>query len=279
MKRPDDRNDAPVFTMDGVDDGEVVSRYEAERKENVQPYSEADPVNTEDGATRRINEAFPATDTMVGEDDNEDNLAADGTPENADSPGPGPGPDILTYSLGGPDAKYFKITGTAETRLTGAYEPGETDDSGGILSFKTKDELKKLGLPDLDFETKRVFTVIITVADPSGDKKTSATVTVDLTNYNEMPKWVKDTSPTRVVYPENGTDALAKYIGKDPETTVNYGLVRVEDNTVVPPDCSGRRWRGSRPVQDRPSYRHPPLQEITQLRKAGGRNSYHQCGY
>ena len=62
VKRPDDRNDAPVFTMDGMDGGEVVSRYTAERKENVEPYSDDDPVNTADGATRRINEAFPARD-------------------------------------------------------------------------------------------------------------------------------------------------------------------------------------------------------------------------
>ena len=115
------------------------------------------------------------------------------------------------------------------------YAEQKPDDAGGILSFKSKEELKKLGLPDLDFETKRVFTVIITVADPSGDKKTSVTVTVDLTDYNEMPKWVKDTSPTRVVYPENGTDALAKYIAKDPETTVNYGLVKVADTGRVRP--------------------------------------------
>ena len=167
VKRPDDRNDAPVFTMDGMIGGEVVSRYTAERKENVEPYdSNANPPNTDDGATRRINEASPATDTMVGEDDDTGNDVADGTPANADSAGPGPGPDILTYSLSGTDAKYFKITGTAETRLTGEYTATDTDDSGGILSFKSMEELKASGLPDLDFETKRVFTVIITVADP-----------------------------------------------------------------------------------------------------------------
>ena len=169
----------------------------------------------------------------ANEDDNTDNPVADGTPENADSPGRGPGPDILTYSLGGPDANYFKITGTAATRLTGAYDATDANDSGGTLSFKTREELKALGLPDLDFETKRVFTVIITVADPSGDKKTSVTVTVDLTDYNEMPNWI-GTSPTRVVYAENRTDAVAQYKAKDPETTVNYGLVRVADADVRP---------------------------------------------
>ena len=67
VKRPDDRNDAPVFTIDGeiddTDGGKVVSRYTAERKENVEPFDADD--NNEDGATRRINEAFPATDPMT----------------------------------------------------------------------------------------------------------------------------------------------------------------------------------------------------------------------
>ena len=58
-----------MFTMDVADGGEVVSRYTAERKENVEPYDQPPRPNTEDGATRRINEAFPATDTEVGEDD------------------------------------------------------------------------------------------------------------------------------------------------------------------------------------------------------------------
>ena len=235
VKRPDDRNDAPVFTMDGMIGGKVVSRYQAERKENVEPYE--DPGNTADGATRRINEAFSATDTEEHEDDDSDadrNPPADGTADNADSAGTGPGPDILTYSLSGTDAKYFKITGTADTRATGEYNPDDDDtDVGGILSIKSMEELKASGLPDLDFETKRVLTVIITVADPSGDKKASVTVTVDLTDYNEMPNWI-GTSPTRVVYAENRTDAVAQYKAKDPETTVNYGLVKVQDANVRP---------------------------------------------
>ena len=236
VKRPDDRNDAPVFTEDGMDDGEPVSLYmNIERKENVQPFVTG--TNETDGATRRINEAFPATDTMVGEDDDNDgtrNPPADGTPANADSPGRGPGADILTYSLSGPDANYFKITGTAETRLTGTYDTTNVNDLGGTLEFKTEDELKAVGLPDLDFETQRVFTVIITVADPSGDKKATATVTVNLTDYNEMPKWVIGTSPTRVVYAEDRTDAVAQYKAKDPEATVNYGLVRAAVTSVTP---------------------------------------------
>ena len=115
----------------------------------------------------------------------------DGTEANRDSPGPGPGPDILTYSLSGPDAKYFKITGNVDTVRTETYatsDPPDADDSGGTLEFKTTAELKAVGLADLDFETKRVFTVIITAADPSGDKKATVTVTVHLTDYNEMPE-------------------------------------------------------------------------------------------
>ena len=273
VKRPDDENDAPVFTTDGTEGALVVSRYTATRMENAPVYTNDDTASD----SRRITEAFPARDPMADEDDDSGLSNDDGTEANRDSPGPGPGPDILTYSLSGPDAKYFKITGNVDTVRTGAYTtsvPPDPNDSGGTLEFKTTAELKAVGLADLDFETKRVFTVIITAADPSGDKKATVTVTVHLTDYNEPPAWVIGTSPAMVVYAEDRTDAVAEYKAKDPETTVNYGLVRVAVTDQVE----------AAEIADRDLFEIDPLggtlrfKSSPQLRKAGGRNSGHHSG-
>ena len=190
VKPIDEENDAPVFTDNGMADGNAESRYTAERMENTT------------GVPRTIDEAYPATDVMTDEDD-----------DSTLSP-PGYGADILTYTLSGPDAAAFMITGTVDdAEDVGAHLATED----GILSFA------KGYRPD--FERKTRYTVTITATDPSGDAD-SVTVTVNITNVNEMPGWMKGTSPLRVVYAENDIAAVSTYLADDPEGAgITYSLV------------------------------------------------------
>ena len=219
VKRIDEENDAPVFTEGGIDGGNAVSRYTAERREDAA------------GATLAITEAYAATDVMDDEDDDTGNPAYSSTSEDADirnSPGPGPGADTLTYSLSGTDAKYFVIVGSVEHPTS--YDPDGLDvgvaaiTDPGSLIFKWDEEDP---MP-LDFESKTRYTVTITATDPSGDND-SVTVTVNLTNYNEMPTWAKP-SPRMVVYAENGTADVGIYLAKDPEGAgISYSFVTAMD--------------------------------------------------
>ena len=228
VKRIDEENDAPVFTEGGTDSGAAVSTYTAERRENAA------------GATLRITEAFAATDVMTDEDDDDTNPAnspSSDDPNVRNSPGPGPGPDILTYSLSGTDAKYFVIVGSVE-HPTGYDLDGDdtldltTSADQSALVFKVDDDLTPL-----DFESKTRYTVTITATDPSGDDDI-VNVTVNITNYNEMPTWVTKApnSPAMVVSAENGMADVGIYLAKDPEGAgISYALVMAADADVRPP--------------------------------------------
>ena len=183
VKRIDEENDAPVFTEGGADDGAPVSTYTAERREDASAEVDTDSLD--------ITEAFAASDVMTDEDDddqNPDNSPSSDDPNIRNSPGPGPGADVLTYSLSGADAKYFVIVGSVEHptsydadggAVPSVYDPitGE-----GTLIFKWG-----VGNPmPLDFEKKTRYTVTVTATDPSGDDDI-VNVTVNITNYNEMP--------------------------------------------------------------------------------------------
>ena len=198
VKPIDEENDAPVFTDDGMATGNAQTRYTAERREDASDEADTD--------SRTIDEAFPATDVMTDEDD-------DSNP----SP-PGYGADILTYTLSGPDAAAFMITGTVDDpESTGTHDAADD----GVLSFKDEDE------HELDFETKTRYTVTITATDPSGDAD-SVIVTVNITNFNEIPIWVTKApnSPAMVVYAENGTADVGIYLADDPEGAgITYSLV------------------------------------------------------
>ena len=223
VKRIDERNDAPVFTEDGTATSPAVSSYTAERREDAV------------GATLDITEAFAATDVPTDEDDDPNNPAnspTDEDPNVRNSLGPGPGDDVLTYSLSGADAKYFVIVGSVEHPTS--YDPDGDGTAtaitdAGSLVFKVDDDLTPL-----DFEMKTRYTVTISATDPSGDDD-SVTVTINITDHNEMPDWVKGTSPAMVVYAENGTADLATYLADDPEGAgITYALVAAADTTVVP---------------------------------------------
>ena len=91
VKPIDEENDAPVFNDA---EGNPVSVYRAERRE--------DTTATTTPLSITITEAFAATDPATGEDDASD-------PYDADTDD-----DILTYTLDGPDAESFEITGTVD---------------------------------------------------------------------------------------------------------------------------------------------------------------------
>ena len=92
----------------------------------------------------------------------------------------------LTYSLGGPDAASFDIV-----RNSG--------------QLQTKAELDK--------ETKDTYTVTVTAEDSLNDSST-ITVTIKVTNVDEMPDLEGD-APEK--YAENGTRPVATFTAIDPE--------------------------------------------------------------
>ena len=102
--------------------------------------------------------------------------------------------EILTYTLGGPDADSFSINrGT------------------GVLSTKAA----------LDTETKDTYTVTVTATDPSGLTAT-VTVTIMVTNVDEAPEIMVGglgiSGQRSVRYAENGTGAVATYTAVGPES-------------------------------------------------------------
>ena len=205
VKPIDENNEPPVFTDDGMADGNAESSYTAERREDASDEADTD--------SRTIDEAFPATDAVTNEDDDTSVTAS------------AYGADILTYTLGGPDADAFTITGTVDN--PGATDPhptNPTDNDDGVLSFKDDHVL--------DFESKTRYTVTITATDPSGDAD-SVIVTVNITNFNEEPDWVTKApnSPAMVVYAENGTADVGIYLADDPEGAgITYALVDDADD-------------------------------------------------
>ena len=104
-----------------------------------------------------------------------------------------PTPEILTYSLGGPDADSFSI-----------------DRGTAVLSTKAA----------LDKETKDTYTVTVTATDPSGLQAT-ITVTIKVTNEDEAPiimiGGLAISGMRNVEYAENGTGAVGTYVVAGPD--------------------------------------------------------------
>ena len=103
--------------------------------------------------------------------------------------------EILTYSLGGPDAESFTINRSTAVISTTAVP--------------------------LDKETKDTYTVTVTATDPSG---LSATITVTITvmNVDEAPEIMLGglgiIGQRNLSYAENGTDTVATYTAAGPES-------------------------------------------------------------
>ena len=104
--------------------------------------------------------------------------------------------EILTYSLGGPDAESFTINRSTAVISTTAVP--------------------------LDTETKDTYVVTVTATDPSGLSVT-ITVTITVTGVDEAPiimiGGLAISGMRSVPYVENDTDAVATYTAVGPEST------------------------------------------------------------
>ena len=97
--------------------------------------------------------------------------------------------DVLTYTLGGPDAASFQI-------LTANRGTGQ-------ISTKAA----------LDYETKQSYSVTVTATDP-GNLSATVNVTIEVTNVNEDPVL---TGEAPAEYAENGTAPVTTFRATDPE--------------------------------------------------------------
>ena len=145
------------------------------------------------------------------------------------------GPGTLVYSLEGSDAKYFNIdSGTAQITVG-----GDDTNTEGVTELGTD--------PELDFDDpmkKKRFSVTVKVEVMGGDASQNAQVGVNIvvTDVDELPVITDadvditdadvDPSPmTTPTYPEidedgaPNTDAVASYVGSDPEgDTISWDL-------------------------------------------------------
>ena len=150
-----------------------------------------------DQTTRMVQENAP----MIGVIDAIEGMRAVGDPVTAtdsilDQTTGNPTDEVLTYSLGGPDAASFTI-----------------DRSSAQISTKAD-------VP-LDKETRDMYTVTVTATDPSGLTAT-ITVTITVDNVDEAPEIMLGglgiSGMRSVRYAENGTDAVATYTAVGPES-------------------------------------------------------------
>ena len=104
--------------------------------------------------------------------------------------------EVLTYTLGGPDADSFSI-------------------DRGTAQISTKADVA------LDTETKDTYTVTVTATDASGLTAT-VMVTITVTGVDEAPEIMLGglgiAGMRSVRYAENGTDAVATYTAVGPES-------------------------------------------------------------
>ena len=108
--------------------------------------------------------------------------------------------DVLTYSLGGRDARFFAIDpSTGQITIGGVTEPGDD---------KTD--------PELNYETApKSYTVDVSAMDTAGEKGT-VTVIISVTDRNEPPAFT-NAPEAEIEYAENGTGQVHGFRAPDPE--------------------------------------------------------------
>ncbi len=122
--------------------------------------------------------------------------------------------DTLTYSLGGIDANAFVMDSTEGQLKTSAA---------------------------LDYETKPTYTITITAFD-GNEGSASITVTVNVTNVNEVPVFKEGSSTTRSVdeNAESRVDIGSAITATDPEGgTVTYSLGGIDANAFIIDSSAG----------------------------------------
>ena len=168
----DTRNKAPVFAdQDDEMEGEQTDQ-ERMVGENVPVIGGA----TATMAIRTVGAPVTATDSITANDG-------------------GTIPEILTYTLGGPDADSFTI-------------------DRGTAQISTKADVP------LDTETKDTYTVTVTATDPS-ELTATITVTITVMGVDEAPEIMVGglavSGMTNVDYAENGSEDVATYTALGPD--------------------------------------------------------------
>ena len=139
-------------------------------------------------------------------------------------------PEILTYTLGGPDADSFTI-------------------NRSTAQISTKADVA------LDTETKDTYTVTVTATDPSGLMAT-VTVTIEVTNVDEAPVIMVGglgiSGMRSVRYAENGTGAVETYTAVGPESASATWLLSGDDAGLFGISASGELRFNASPDYETP---------------------------
>ena len=120
--------------------------------------------------------------------------------------------DTLTYTLDGRDAAMFRVR---------QDDPATTDaNEGGQIEVAAD--------TDLDYETKKSYTVTVTATDPS---LVSATidVTINVTDVNEPPEIAGEDDLTKE-FRENSTSTIETFRATDPEKRPVYWSLKANDS-------------------------------------------------
>ena len=161
----DTRNKAPVFP----DQDDEMEGDQTDQERSVEE-------NTIAGEAIGANDPVVAMDFIIAPDDGEKT------------------PEILTYTLGGPDMASFSIV-----RASG--------------QLQTKAEL--------DYEDKPAYTVTVTATDPSQATAT-VTVTINVTDADEVPEIMVGglaiSGRSSIDYDENDTDPIETYTASGPDS-------------------------------------------------------------
>ena len=199
----DEDNSKPQFRVNpGSPSSDPTDSYLVTVPENGGAVNIGIEVDTDNDGTNDVFDAVVAAidDEGVDEDgnpqtDNDREPSAAGTP----------GDDILTYTLSGPDAKYFQITGSITM-------PVADEDNAGQLM--TRDSL--------DFEKDKQYQLTLRATDPSG-KWDESTVNVTVTNGND-PLKLKGKDSRH--YMEDRTSVIETYTATDEDPGgITYTIV------------------------------------------------------
>ena len=154
--------------------------------------------------TRIINEN---TEANTDDDDSSDDVATDNI-DNIDGPvvatDPNGDADILTYTLGGPDAAMFRV---------------RQPEQGGQIEVGTGTKL--------DYERKKSYMVTVTATDPS-QLSTTIDITIMVIDVNEGPVIAGEDDLTKE-FRENSTGTIETFRATDPEGRPVYWSLNTAD--------------------------------------------------
>ena len=203
--------DESEITLPG-DSKNPVKDADPNNKAPIFPDQDKDtPGDQSDRATRHVHENTKPGQNNPTDDENDPNQVANvGAPVTADpAVGESDAPDILTYTLGRPDAALFTVEND---------DPDTNENEGGQIRVRAGTEL--------DFETEDTYTVDVIATDPSGASDT-ITVTIKVVDVDETPdvskKGLAVSGDRNITVAEGSSGDLATY-------------------TASGADASGARW-------------------------------------